>query len=310
MDGWSAEAATAEYQNNVSFRLNEEPGMLYPLVGSSKNYAGLESSKIDNEFDDINLEDRVTENADTNNIDPGMRARYIMKPGAADIAPMISRDAQKSTTVDLASPVVTQTGRGVARYHDDRFMIGFWGDGYTGVNGLTRVPFKAGNRVPVDYGTTGSGTGVTKKKLIELKRRMKKAHISFKQNAPIILLDADAEADLYGIEEYVKLDYGAGTPLATGELKPWLGFRFVQAELDDPAAYPRSYQLFASGGVHRLPAFVPQGLHRGVWSEFFGRVSERNDKSHSWQFFAEAESAVVRVKEDYCWYLEAAPAAG
>lgn len=306
----TVEAATVEYNNNVSFVMNEEPGMLYPLAGSSKNYAGAISAKIDNEFDDINLQDKTTKNGDTNNVDPNMRARFIHKPGSANVAPLIDRDQQKETSVELASPVVTQTAKGVTRYHDDRFMIGYWGDGFTGENGMTRVPFKAANKVPVDFGAVGTGTGVTKRKLIELKRRMKKAHVSFKLNSPIILLDADAEADLLGIEEYVKLDYGPGAPLATGELKPWLGFRFMQAELDDPAAYPRSHQLFNVGGVHRLPAFVPQGLHRGVWTEFFGKVSERSDKQHSWQFFAEAESAVVRVKEDLCWYLEAKPADG
>ncbi|MFD1034150.1 phage capsid protein [Sphingomonas hankookensis] len=308
-DGTTVEAATVDYQNNVSFVIGEKPGKLYPLAGTTKNYAGAISAKIDNEFDDIDLQDKTTKNGDTNNIDPNMRARFIHKPGSANIAPLIDRDAQKETSVDLASPVVTQTGKGVTRYHDDKFMLGFWGDGYTGENGMTRVPFRAGNRVPIDFGSLGSGTGVTKKKLVELRRVMENSSIDFEESSPIILLDPDAESDLFSIEEYIKLDYGDGAPLSRGEIKPWLGFRFMKASLGNKKAYPRSWQLFNQGGINRLPVFLPEGLHRGVWTEFFGRVTERDDKQFSWQFYAEAESAVVRVKEELCWYLEAKPVA-
>lgn len=305
----TVEAATVEYNNNVSFTLNETPGMLYPLVGSQKNYAGAISAKIDNEFDDINLRKKTTRNGDTNNIEPNMRARFIHKPGSANVAPLIDRDDTKETSIDLGSPVITQTTNGVTRYHDDQFMMGYWGSGWTGETGQIAVPFKASNRIPVDYATLGTGTGLTKAKLLAAKNRLKKAGVNTKAEKPIILLDADAETDLFNIEEYVNFDYSGDKVLDTGELKPWLGFRFVTANLDDPNAYPDSWKLFNVGGVNRLPLFVPSGLHRGVWTEFFGKVSERDDKQYSWQFYAEAESAVTRVKEDKCWFIETRPLA-
>lgn len=309
-DGWSAEAATVEFQNNVSAELNAEPGMLYPLAGDTQNYAGRTSAKIDNIFGDVNLQDKTTRNGDTNNVDPSMRTRWIHKPGSANVAPLIDRDDQKETSLDLGSPTITQTTAGVRRYHDDKFIEGFWGNGYAGKLGMTAIPFAAGNRIPVDLGTLGTGTGLTKAKLIAMRRAYKKAHVSTKTEKPIILLDADAETDLLNIEEYVNFDYSGDKVLETGEIKPWLGFRFISAELGDPEAYPRTYQLFNVGGVNRLPVFVPSGLHRGVWTDFWGKVSERGDKQHSWQFFAEAESAVVRTKEEKCWFIETRPIDG
>jgi hypothetical protein len=305
-DNWSAEAATVEYQSNVSFELNERPGKLYPLAGSSKNYAGSTSAKIDNIFDDIYLEDKITRNGDTNNIDPSMRTRWIHKPGSANVAPLIDRDAQKETSVELGAPVVTQTTNGVRRYHDDKFLAGFWGNAYAGENGLVTVPFAAGNRIAGNF--EGSLTGLTKPKLVEMRRLLGLADVDIENERPIILVDADAQADLLAIEEYVNVDYTNQKVLDTGELKPWLGFRFVPTNMGSAKAYPRTHGLFNVGGVNRLPVFVPSGLHRGVWIEFWGKVSDRGDKQHSWQFFAEAESAVVRVKEEKCWFIETKPA--
>lgn len=306
-DGWSAEAATVEFNNNVSFALNQRPGKLYTLAGSTANYAGRTSAKIDNEFDDINLEDKTTRNGDTNNIDPSMRTRWIHKPGSANVAPMIDRDDQKETSLDLGAPVITQTTNGVRRYHDDTFMAGFWGNAYVGKNGMTQVPFAAGNKIAANFG--GTLTGLTKAKLVEVRRLLGLADVDIESEMPIMLVDSDAQADLLGIEEYVNADYTGQKVLDTGEFKPWLGFRFVPANLGSAKAYPRTAGLFTVGGVHRLPVFVPSGLHRGVWTEFWGKVSERSDKQHSWQFFAEAESAVVRVKEEKCWFVETKPAA-
>lgn len=301
----TVEAATVEYNNNVSFSLNERPGKLYPLAGSAKNYAGSNSAKIDNEFDDINLEDKTTRNGDTNNVDPNMRTRWIHKPGSANVAPLIDRDDQKETSVDLGSPVITQTTNGTRRYHDDKFVLGFYGDAYTGQNGMVRVPFAAGNKVPVNFG--GTAHGLSKAKLIEIRRQLGLADVDIENEPIIMLVDADAQANLLEIEEYVNVDYTNQKVLDTGELKPWLGFRFIPTNLGNQKAYPRSHQLFNVGGVNRLPVFVPSGLHRGVWTEFWGKVSERDDKQYSWQFYAEAESAVVRMKEEKCWFVETLP---
>ena len=87
-----------------------------------------------------------------------------------------------------------------------------------------------------------------------------------------------------------------------------MGFRFIQANLFDATAYPESAPLFQVGGINRLPVIVPSGIHRAVWVEFWGKVSDRGDKQHSEQIYAEAESIGVRTDEKKAWFIETKPA--
>jgi hypothetical protein len=291
------ETRTVEYQLAVEYELNQVPGKLYPLAGSSGTYSDKGAQLIDR-FGDLDLEEKQNRNEDTNNTDIDVTRRFIKKPKSADVAPLIDRDDMKATKLDLKSPVAVQTGKAVRRYHDDKFLQGYFGNAWTGEDGDTAVPFDTNNIV------AAGGTGLTKAKLLELREMMNLNDVDTEAEMPVILLDPISETDLLNISEYVNSDFQDGHPLVRGEIKPWLGFRFVKANLTSARGYPVGSELVVPAANQvALPAFVPSGLHRGIWTEFFGRVSERNDKKHSWQIYAEACSAVVRVDEKKCYQL-------
>ena len=124
------------------------------------------------------------------------------------------------------------------------------------------------------------------------------------QEMPVILIDVKSETELLGISEYVNSDFQDGHPLVRGEIKPWLGFRFVRANLTSTGGFPRGAALVVPGTDQvSLPAFFPSGLARGVWTEFYGDIDIAKDKSHSTSIFGEACSAVVRVNEDKCFQM-------
>lgn len=305
-DAWAEQLRNVEFQNNVTHELRQEPGILYPLAGSMANYAGSKSARIESRFGQLQLQKKTTRNGDTNNVDPSANNRFIRKPGSANVAPLLDRDDMKATSIDMKAPVVMETAMATRQYHDDAFLAGWWGDGYTGEAGEISVAFPAANKVPINFG--GAPIGISRAKLVELKRLMRKANVNFKAEKPIILLDADAEADLFSIPEYINFDYNDSKPLVDGEVKPWMGFRFLQANLGDPTAYPISAALFQVGGVNRLPVIVPSGIHRGVWTEFFSDIGPRRDKQMSEQIYAEAESTAVRTDEKKAWFIETKPA--
>lgn len=294
-----------EYSNNVTHELRQQPGIVYGLAGSSDNYRGKKSARIESRFASMQLQDKTTRNGDTNNIDPSAQDRFIRKPGSANIAPLIDRDDQAATSIELGSPIVMETTMAVRAYHDDKALQGWWGPSFTGEAGEITQAFPSGNKVAVNYG--GTAVGITKAKLIELRRLLGTANVSMAREKPIILLDPDGESDLLNIPEYVSKDFGEGAPLQTGEIKPWLGFRFFAANLNDAAAYPRAAPFFRVGGVNRLPVIIPSGVHRGVWTEFFGRITERSDKQFSEQVYSEAESTWVRTDDKKTWFLETKP---
>ena len=297
-----SENRTVEYRKNVTFQLNSKPGTLYPLAGSSATYTDV-SAQIEDRFDDdFNLEDKETINGDTNNRDASSERRFIKKPKSANVAPLRDRDAMLATSVDIDSPLVVGTARGTRRYHDDKFLEGYFGTAWTGEHGDIAVPFKAGNKVEVDLG--GAASGLTEDKLIYLSEFYETLDVDTEEEMPIVLVTPADVSDLMRIDRYVKSDYTESRKLDRRELKPYQNLRFFRIN-PSRRSYPRSHKLIKTDtGTRRLPTFVPSGLHRGVWTEFFGRIDDRPDKQYSRQVYAEACSAVTRLDEDKCIILE------
>jgi hypothetical protein len=291
------ETYTVDYHLGVDYELNQRPGILAPLVGMSQNYTDTRAQLVDR-FDDVDLEEKATRHAETNYGDIDVTRRYIKKPKSFNKAILLDRDDMKSTKLDLGNPISKQLGQAVRRYHDDQWLTGFYGNGYSGVDGDTAVPFDSNNQIAIN------ATGFTEDKLEELTEAMLAKDIDMEMEQPIVLLDPKSRTDLFNIDRYVNFDYNENRTLARNELKPWRGFRFIGCNLTSSGAYPRGSALAVPGTDQvDLPVFCPRGLARGVWTDFFGDVKQLEDKSYSWQFFAEACSAVVRTNEDYCWTI-------
>ena len=288
-----------EFSNNVTATLRETPGMLYPLAGSTANYNGNAKARIENRFGRLAMQAKTTRNGDTENADIDSVARWIAPGPLHYVAPMLDREDQQNTKVELNSPLVKEVAEAAATYHDDVFMAAFFGNAYSGELGDTAIPFKSANII------AHGGTGLTKNKLLALRELMAARHVRMMREAPIILLQPQDATDLFQIDEYVNSRYGDGRPLDTGELKPWLGFRFKEIT-PDAESLPTSYSsFFADAGVTRQnPVFVRSGMHRGVWVEFWSSIDDRADKQHSTQFYGEARSAGARTDEDKAFILQ------
>lgn len=287
------------FSNNVTATLRETPGMLYPMCGTSAGYKGSKSARIENRFGRLRMTEQTTRNADTNNVDVDSLVRFIVPGKRANVAPMLDRDDAETTSVDLGSGLVNEVAAAAATYHDDMFSRGFFGNGWAGETGGTAVPFKAANVL------AHGGAGLTLGKLLALEELMRTRHVNFQREKPIIILHPKDVTGLRNITEYKSFDYNGSKPLADGELKPFLNFRFFSF-VPDAESLPLSWgNWFADAGATRqLPVIVPSGLHRGVWTEFEGSIDDRADKSHSTQYWGAARSAVVRTDEDKAFIIQ------
>jgi hypothetical protein len=288
-----------EFRNNVTATLRVMPGMLYPLCGDKGNYSGNKAARIENRFGRLRMAARGERNGDTNNVDMSSVARFIKVGPSHNVAPLIDRDDMGVTQVDLNSPAVKETAAAAATYHDDQFGIGYFGNGWEGENGDTAVPFKAANVL-----VHGSAP-LNLTKLLAMRQLMLKANAPWMRERPVILLMPEDETALLNIAEYKNSDFNESKPLANGEIKPFMGFRFFSFN-PDTDSLPLSFgNYFASGGtVRRLPAFFPSGLHHGIWTEFWGKIEQRPDKQYSEQIYGEARSAIVRTDENLAFILE------
>lgn len=296
--GFAEKHRNIGFNNAVTYELSQKPGVLYPLVGSTANYSGQASHRIENRFDELEMERQAVRNEDTNLTDPDSLNRWIKANPARDVAVLLDKNDQKLTEVKLGDPIAKQTAKAAIRVHDDEWLLGYFGNGWTGDTGDVAVPFPGANIIP------NGGTGLTKAKLIALRQKMLANDVDFQAEKPIILLTPQQETDLLGIAEYVNADFGKGMALENGEIRGWMGFRFIGFNPDSPKAYKYGGPLTKNGNIRSLPAFLPSGLHRGVWTEFFGRIGERADKKYNEQVYGEARSAVVRTNEDMTYLID------
>lgn len=286
------------YSNAVTFEMRQKPGLLANLVGSTENYSGQSAHRIENRFDDIEMDYQDVRNGDTDLTDPESLVRWIKVGKARDVAVMIDKNDQNVTEVNLGDPIAKQIAKAAWKVHDDEWLKGYFGNAWTGETGDTAVPFPAANIV------AAGGTGMTLDKLIALRQKMTENDVDFEEVAPIVLVTPAAESDLLMIDKYTNSDYMDGHPLVRGEIKPWMGFRFVRFNPDSPKAYRYGGPLTKTGNIRHLPAFLPGGLHRGVWTEFFGDIGPRRDKKLNTQVYGEARSAVVRCNEDMTYLVD------
>lgn len=286
------------FSNNVTSTLRQQPGLYSALCGTSDTYTGNQKSRILNRFGRLKMQPKEGRNNDTNNTDIDSTVRFI-KPGKLHtVAPLTDIADYQETMVDLDSPLVKEVGDAARTYHDDMVFTGFFGNGYEGEDGDTTVAFKSANII------AHGSTGLTKGKLIATRELIRKRNAPWYREQPIVLLHPEDESDLLNITEYVNFDYTGSRPLETGEIKPWLGFRFMPVN-PDAESLPTSYGNFFTdaGATRNLPVIFPSGLHRGIWVEFMGKISQRADKDYSWQHWGAARSAVVRTDEDLAYII-------
>lgn len=296
-DNWAEGARTVGYSLRVTSELNATPGKLYALAGTTATYSDTKE-EIEDRFGFINLETQQTRNEDTNYVDIDQTRRWIRKPKPADAAMLLGRHDQQSTRVNLKLPSSQAMADGVRRYHDDVFFPGYYGNAYTGEYGDTAVPFTSGNIM------AHGSAGITKAKLQAMMKLFDDNNVDTEAEMPILLIDNQGKIDLQNISEYASSDYNDTHPLVRGEIKPWLGFRFIQINLQSTTAYPSaSSYVTPSAGVASLPCFVPSGIHRGVWTEFFYDEGVNRSKKAQQQMYVEACSALTRVDEKKCFQM-------
>jgi hypothetical protein len=188
---------TIEYRKAVGFQLNETPGKLKALCGSSALQRRRRRRSRIVSTTCVAVE-RTTRNGDTDNTDVSLERRWIVKPRPQDVAPLIDRDDQLATEIGIKSPIAVRRPRRSAAPRTTAGSQGFYGNAYTGEEGATQVGFKAANILAVNYNEAGA-KGITINKLIGMKKLMMQRFVNLENETPICIYTAEQLEDLLSI---------------------------------------------------------------------------------------------------------------
>lgn len=304
-ENWPETDRTIAYSLKVTNELNQVPGKLTQVFDASNSGMCTGTIKVlEDRFDIINLETQNARADDTNYIDIGNVRRAIRKRKPADAAVLVGRHDIQASDVPIESVPPQRLADAVRRYHDDAFFDptgGFYGNAYTGEYGATAVPFTPGNIVPA------GAAGITKTKLQALMKLYNDNDVDTEMEEPILIIDNQGLVDLQNIPEFANWDYNSDRPLMRGELptgRGFMGFRYIRANILSARGYPSAPgTVVPAANQISLPSFVPSGLYRGIWTEFFYRAGENPAKKYQMQQYGEACSAITRIDEKRCFQM-------
>jgi hypothetical protein len=99
------------YRNAVGFQLNEHPGKLRRLCGTAGQLQGQQKEPDRGSFRRPLCVGKDGRNTDTVNIDVSAERRWIIKPRIQHVAPLLDRDDELPTEIDVKSPIAVNTPR-------------------------------------------------------------------------------------------------------------------------------------------------------------------------------------------------------
>lgn len=322
-DSYIETTRTVNFEKAVEFQLMEI-GTDFETMCDFKGGITGEKTEITDRFSQLRARKKTTRFAPKDLQTGNVERRWIHKQDSISCHTALDMDDQMATEIPLDSPLAESVARGILIARQDEFLLGFYGDAYTGKEGTTAVPFASSNIIAADFGSTGTATGLTLGKMIELRKRARKLLIDPKQEKLHMLITAEQIEDLLKIDEYVRREYnpdsqmnarplseGARQALQNGEPTDFLGIHFVPKEFTNSEMYPEANELGVTkdgSGNELCPVWVPKGMAGREWLMVESKRSQRTDlDGDPWQFSAYTNVRYGRRDEKRCFIVSCKP---
>lgn len=287
------------FTSNVQAALTKKGGLLGALV-SSASYTG-EKAQVVNFIGPVEFVERDTPYGDTKLSEVEHTQRWI-SGNEYDCAILIDRLDTLKMIYDPTSPYVARMQEAAARKMDEIIMASFFATAKTGKNGSTNTPFP--NTQIVAHG----GTRFTVAKLRAARKLFKKRHVDLRTMKPMVAVTSEQIDDLLGEVAVTSADYNAVKPLVDGEVSQFMGFVFIPYEDNGTSAGGKGIPTESVAGpavIRDCPAWVPDGMHFGLWDSLAIVIGPRPDKNNIKQAHATFTAGATRLEEQKVLMIQA-----
>lgn len=276
-------AFVQEYKATVDLLLQQE-GSLFRGSVTEDSYVGKAGSAVE-QFGPVAAQERTTRHADTPLLDVPQDKRWVY-PTDYEWASLIDKQDRLRMIVDPTGPYARNGANAMARAQDDVVIDAFFAASNTGENGTDSETFDTTNyRVAVNTGGTASSLNVAK--LQEAMRMLLTAHKGQLQEMPYCAIGPYEHDSLLKEIQVTSGDFNGGEPvLRNGRISSFMGFNFIVTD-----------RLNITSGNRLIPAWVPSGMHLGLWEDIQARVDERADKSYAWQVYLCGTFGATRLEQ-------------
>ncbi len=299
--------AQTAFSNNLRLELNQTKSLLASRA-MTRNQAGSEKEKIENLISHRKAKRKTGRHEQVQYNTAGWDGIWVAKDDPIYDAELVDTEDKLVTAVDIASGIQQTIAATIERGKDDQFLAGFFGDMITGKQGTTLNAFPAGNVVPVDVRSSGSGaTGMNVKKLRRARRILAENFVNMQQPFYIALTAEQIEnLSDEGNLAMASADFAASVkPRWSADGKHLLGaagFEFIEIELGNPLL--DNSDLTLDGSNHRKnPFWTADGMVMNYWEELYTSVKQLPQQHDNWQLYARTTCSASRTDQNRCGYI-------
>lgn len=294
--------AVTQFTANLEMKVQQKTSALRGRVAEGQ-HVGRQASPV-NYLAPIKVQTPEARFAPLKRVDANFERRWVF-PKDGDITQLIDSFDELRVISDPKSQYSTNAANAVSREWDDRLITASTATATLGqdVDSFSSETFDDTTYgVAADFGA-GAAVGLTVKKLIELKRKMR--HYAQDGNMDdeqmTLIVGSQQEADLLGETQITSGDFNRDRPvLNEGKIVRFLGFDFVVLE-----------RLAVAANVRTCLAFMKSGLYLGMWMDMKTTPSIRNDlSSHPWQIYTQLVSGATRLEKGKLMVVYAADTTG
>lgn len=290
--GFLSPHATIQYSTNIELLLQQKGSKLRSKVKTGV-HVGKQASPI-NQFGRIEAQAPAGRGSPMQVINPFADRRWVF-PKDKEVPIIVDSFDLLRTIEDPKSSLVEDAAMAMGRAFDYEIISAANATANIGETGTGTESFDTTDfQVADNFGTSSASTGLTIKKLAEMKRKFRKAFVDLENEELTLVISSAQEADLINQAQVVSTDFGnlkvtvdeKGTPTRL------MGFDIVVSEFLSTTA------ASDSGTDTVCLAFVKSGLYLGIWQDIMSRVDIRTDLSGTpWQVYSRATYGATRLQQ-------------
>lgn len=222
-----------------------------------------------------------------------LHSKRRVRPSIWEASTVLVEDDNHRMIIDPRSNYVMNIAHALGRKIDEILIDAALGNSVSVDADESGSNIGVANTIDEDFGT-GSDSDITVEKLIEARRILATNNCWDKDLYCVI--DPTANAALLNETKVGSSDYNRGQVLVTGQMQPYMGFKFI--ELGDllPAAVSNIKTMFA---------FARSGLVLGVYEDIMSREGILVDEGFSRLLYGKMIMGATRIEEEKVVPIEA-----
>lgn len=230
-------------------------------------------------------------------------------PNDRSLAVQVDQYDELRTIVDPKGGLTQACSAGANRYFDDLIINAANASATTGPDPgnystesfASTVSTSGGYLVADTFGASAS-TGMTWPKIVEMTRVFRHAQVDMEAERPCLIMGSQQEANLSLQQEVISREYGVAMIQNDGIVTRIGKFDVIVTDRLNSSA---------STTLRNCLAFVPSGLHLGIWRDTSVKINNRFDlEGQPWQLYSMITAGATRTQLFKVGQINAADTSG